>query len=665
MSNRKRKRRVSNSQVKDANSRPELAAGRSAWVRWWLGAGLGLIAVALGLFVIRQLGPEKAGQDPTPATPDPHLNEIGKVSVPAALELPVLPGLEEIRFDTVVRNVAEREDPTVDGWDSERFSELASAQLKSLGKMLIDPAECDDAHAAAVGATDFSSGGLRPSGLKSIFRDKTLEVLRPDDGANASEATTFRGPAGLVTLIKQQAAPLDDLTDQRFKFKIVRVELEGDLAKTRVYFQVSGRESKRAVQVNSKWTCDWQRGARKDDPPLLKSVLIEDYEEVVYRGLADSMFADCTESVFRNTDRFERQLVYGIDHWTDRFDGAIARPAAGHGIAVGDVNGDGLDDVYLCQSPALPNLLLLQNEDGSVTDIAPEAGVNWLEGTRAALLVDLDNDADQDLVAVLGGKVVIQANDGSGRFITKSIVDSVSSLFAINAVDYDGDKDLDLFICGYTLSSGADVNDVFANPMPFHDANNGAPNIMLRNDGGWAFTDVTEQIGFGENNRRFSYASAWEDFDNDGDLDVYVANDFGRNNLYRNDDGNFKDVAPEMDVEDIGPGMSSAWGDFNNDARPDLYVSNMFSSAGNRITHQQQFKTGLDDEQKKLFRRHARGNSLFENLGDKGFSDRSVDLGVTLGRWAWGSLFVDLNNDGWEDLYVANGFITADNNNDL
>ena len=85
----------------------------------------------------------------------------------------------------------------------------------------------------------------------------------------------------------------------------------------------------------------------------------------------------------------------------------------------------------------------------------------------------------------------------------------------------------------------------------------------------------------------------------------------------------------------------------------------------NRITHQARFKTNLDEETKGFFQRHARGNSLFENKGGGEFEDRSVDLGVTLGRWAWGSIFVDINNDGWEDLYVANGFVTADDTNDL
>ena len=82
--------------------------------------------------------------------------------------------------------------------------------------------------------------------------------------------------------------------------------------------------------------------------------------------------------------------------------------------------------------------------------------------------------------------------------------------------------------------------------------------------------------------------------------------------------------------------------------------------AGNRITHNAQFKNDLDAAKKSDFQRHARGNSLFRNNGDGTFTDTSVASGVTLGRWAWGSVFADFNNDGWQDLYVANGFITAD-----
>ena len=587
----------------------------------------------------------------------------------AAMQLPTLPGLDENRFDAVVRDVAKREDPVLDGWDTERLNDLASKQLKVVGKLLSDSKTIDRTHLTPIVSDNVSTTGIRPdeTALADSYADKMVTVRRiagrsRNDGVDSDPAIT-QGLDAFAAALRHQAALVDSLNDKRFKFKIIRVNRDADSFTTRSYFQVSGRDDKGSTQANSVWNVKWTSGG-KGELPRIVHLDVEQYEEIHLQAPSGQLFADCTESIFRKTDRFGRQLVYGIDHWTDRFDGAIARPAAGHGIAIGDVNNDGLDDVYLCQSPGLPNLLLIQNADGTVTDRAVEAGVNWLEGTRAALLADLDNDGDQDLVAVLGSKVVIQENDGKGNFQLKSIVDAVSSLFQINAIDYDNDRDLDLFICGYTLSAGVNISDVFANPMPFHDANNGAPNAFLRNDGGWAFTDVTKDIGLGENNMRFSYASAWEDYDNDGDLDVYVANDFGRNNLYRNDGGKFRDVAEELGVEDIGPGMSAAWGDFNNDARPDLYVSNMFSSAGNRITHQQQFKTNLDESEKKLFQRHARGNSLFENAGGK-FLDQSVNLGVTLGRWAWGSQFVDINNDGWQDIYVTNGFITADDNNDL
>jgi len=178
-------------------------------------------------------------------------------------------------------------------------------------------------------------------------------------------------------------------------------------------------------------------------------------------------------------------------------------------------------------------------------------------------------------------------------------------------------------------------------------------------------------LGLDVNNRRFSFAASWEDYDNDGDPDLYVANDYGRNNLYRNDRGEegrhqFVDVAAEAGVEDISAGMAVSWGDYDADGWMDLYVSNMWSSAGNRVAYQRQFQSGAEAETLAAMQRHARGNSLFRNLGNGTFEDVSVSQGVTLGRWAWGSRFVDLNSDGWEDLVVANGFITQpDDTGDL
>lgn len=559
-----------------------------------------------------------------------------------------IPGLEENKFDAAIKDVARLDDPLTDGWQTEDFDERSGAQLKKFGKWLGGENEIilsDLIHPDHLS----QSFSLNHLSVES-YQNGTLSVRRPSSEINDENRM-------LKTSAHKLRELLSNHTPIRSKFKTIRVFPENNGVKTVVYVQLGGRNDSEALQINATWTCHWDLGQK----PRLNTVSCTDYEEVRHQLDGDqTIYSDCTESIFADQALFPRQLIHGIDHWTARFDGSIARPAAGHGMAIADVNGDGFNDVYLCEPPGLPNLLLIQRPDGTVVDTALEAGVNWHEGTRAAVLNDLDNDGDPDLVAVMGHKVIVQENDGTGKFILRTLIDAASSLFTINAVDYDGDADLDLFICGYTLSSAINLDDVFANPMPFEDANNGAPNLMLRNDGGWGFTDVTKEIGLDENNMRFSYASAWDDIDRDGDLDLYVANDFGRNNLYRNDDGIFKDIAAELNVEDIGPGMSASFGDFNNDGFPDLYVSNMFSSAGNRITTQRQFKSHLDEDGKSDFRRHARGNSLYRNRGDGTFEDVSVGLGVTLGRWAWGSVFADMNNDGWEDLYVANGFITSE-----
>jgi len=96
----------------------------------------------------------------------------------------------------------------------------------------------------------------------------------------------------------------------------------------------------------------------------------------------------------------------------------------------------------------------------------------------------------------------------------------------------------------------------------------------------------------------------------------------------------------------------------------DLYVGNMFSAAGNRIAPQEGFSLGSPEEVRQALLRFARGNTLL--LQEEGrFSDQSEVLGVTMGRWAWSSMFADLNNDGWEDLLVANGYITTSDTGDL
>jgi len=97
----------------------------------------------------------------------------------------------------------------------------------------------------------------------------------------------------------------------------------------------------------------------------------------------------------------------------------------------------------------------------------------------------------------------------------------------------------------------------------------------------------------------------------------------------------------------------------------DLYVANMFSSAGSRIAYQPKFAHSQSEATVKTMQRMARGNTLFQNAGDGQFRDVSDETGVTMGRWAWASKFVDLNNDGWPDLAIANGYITGEDPHDL
>jgi hypothetical protein len=188
---------------------------------------------------------------------------------------------------------------------------------------------------------------------------------------------------------------------------------------------------------------------------------------------------------------------------------------------------------------------------------------------------------------------------------------------------------------------------------------------LFRNDGDWTFIDATEETGLDAGNGRWSLAAAWEDYDNDGDSDLYVVNDFGHNNLYRNDRGRFTEVADMAGVVDANQGMSVTWADYNNDGWMDVYVSNMFSAAGNRVTRQPSFMPNQSRDTTGLFQQLAKGNTLLENLGDGTYRDVSLDTGVTMGRWAWASLFADVNNDGWEDLLVTNGYLTQESSDDL
>ena len=554
-------------------------------------------------------------------------------------------------------------DPNLDGWVSEAFHDQTMAQLKLISKLIMHPENASPESVSSLISDDFNSTPLRPAQLEVIFSDESVKISRP---ALGDDTTTVRGADALAAAIRSLGAQLADLTNPYVKLKNVRVELGRERAKTQVFYEADGQSKTGSLAQTATWQCEWSRG---EGPAKLESIRVENFEEVVTKTPVGTWFVDHTQTVIGEDPAFQEQLAHSMNHWLRRVERVHGIEIfARNGITVGDVNGDGLEDVYLCQSGHLPNRLYLQNPDGTVKETSASAGVDVLDDTSSALLLDLDNDGDQDLILAISRQLVIFANDSRGNFeLRTSLSFGESDVQSLVAADYDNDSKLDLYVCTDFASLSTRAED----PIDFvyYDANDGGKNYLFRNEvsstDDWKFRDVTEETGMGRLNRRHSLAASWEDFDMDGDPDLYVANDYGQNCLFRNDAGKFVDIAPEAGVVDHGAGMSVSWGDFNRDGQMDIYGGNMFSSAGNRITRQPVFKEGADTTTKQLYQRMAKGNTLFMNLGDGKFREVSDVAGVELGRWAWSSLFVDLNNDGWEDLLVANGFLTSEGSVDL
>jgi hypothetical protein len=572
---------------------------------------------------------------------------------PAMVEV----GIAEVPIGKVVDWESEVDNPKADGWESEVFVAEAKAQLKKLGEFLA-ASELADARAIAKFVVEPSSFERVDPVRQRVYERAGIVV---DRGTSNTESLPAPIPAGAK--------------ERRTEFKIFKVLPGEDGFSTHQYVALSWKTGEEIVEQHATWVIDWQRESN-GTLPIIKKLVVGDFEQVTTKLAGGrAMFSDCTESVLGANPSYREQLLYGLNHWHERLPSLkILNGFGTPGLALGDVNGDGLDDLYLCQYPGLPNRLFLQNPDGTLRDASAEWAVDWLEDSRSALIVDLDNDGDRDLALSILGHVVLASNRENRRFEIELVLPVSESTASLAAADYDRDGRLDLYVCGYAPettspqaapAAGGSGSDRFV----FHDANDSVANFLFRNEttdaGAWKFTDVTVESGLDVNNRRWSFAATWEDYDNDGDPDLYVANDYGRNNLFRNDtrgEGGpkFVDVAAAAGAEDSASGMSVSWGDYDRDGFLDLYVANMFSAAGSRITSQSKFKPDLPGDLRRRYQHFARGNTLLRNLGDAGFEDVSVAAGVTLGRWAWGSNFVDLNNDGWEDLVVANGNLTAD-----
>ncbi len=555
-----------------------------------------------------------------------------------------------------------------DAFPEEQQAEELAGKLRELGGRLRGPSPdlagwllAPDFKGARLTGDEVADGN---SPQLEVFRAKTAPsaALTLDRAAFEKELRAMMGDFASLETAEFLITAID--TQPAAQVRQVRTTVRFDLAGT-------AKQGWRAERIGF-WQLRWRRadsGAAAGDKDWRVVEWTTLDGGVRSRALAP-VFTETTASAFGKNDSFRQQLVPSLDEWTTRLDGAFMPGGMGHhGVAVADVDGDGLDDIYVSQPSGLPNRLFHNNGDGTFADVTDAAGVGVLDSTSTSLFADVDNDGDEDLIVVTQTGPLLFLNDGKGHFTRDPDAFSFKqplrgSLTSASMADFDRDGFLDLYLCAYSFFIGSS-EDKGGPPTPYHDAQNGPPAILLRNDGHGKFVEVTADVGLNEHNDRFHFAAAWADYDEDGWPDLLVANDFGRKNLFHNDGAKggrslFKDVAGQAGAEDYGAGMSATFLDYDNDGHLDIYTGNMWTAAGQRITNEPGFKPDAPSDIREIYRRHARGNTLLRNKGDGTFEDVTLNAGAQFGRWAWSSDAFDFDNDGWQDLYIVNGMFTRD-----
>ncbi|MDH4035914.1 MAG: FG-GAP-like repeat-containing protein [Candidatus Krumholzibacteria bacterium] len=281
----------------------------------------------------------------------------------------------------------------------------------------------------------------------------------------------------------------------------------------------------------------------------------------------------------------------------------------GYGAAFFDLDGDGDLDLFVANEGGVGDWLFRQNADRTFTDIGQAAGCADTGNNRAVKFADYDNDGDEDVfVAAHRGPNRLFRNNGDGTFtdVADPVMASGNLTFGAAWGDYNRDGYLDLYV----------VNRI-------------EENQFFVNDGDGTFTERAAELGLAD--RKAGLEAVWIDYDNDGDVDLYLSNDkHGGNRLWRNnDDGTFTDVSVEsgsnISIDSMGIGV----GDFDGNGFVDLYLTNT---------------TGLTSIKNVLLR--ARGDGTFENV--------ATALGVQVAQYGWGNSFLDYDNDMDLDLYVVN-----------
>ena len=352
-----------------------------------------------------------------------------------------------------------------------------------------------------------------------------------------------------------------------------------------------------------------------------------------------------------------------FQHFRDPVD----RIPLGAGVVVFDFNNDGLQDIYVASKPSWSespdqidgaNALYRNEGNGSFTNVAAEAGVDELMGlSNGGCAADYDNDGDQDLYVTNWGSSKLFRNNGSGQFVDATahagLGDPDSSYRSMGCAwgDYDRDGHLDFVVVRHMEESDMEAFDLRLFYLAVR------PLGLFHNNGDGTFTEVSHLLGNvsapekipGEYGNLWGagFQPGWVDFDNDGDPDLYVVNDFGHdvqpNVLWRNDgpgDGGswkFQDISRDSRANVPMFGMGLAVGDYDLDGHLDLYVTN------------------IED------------NVLLRNNGDGlAFTETAADAEAGMGsfqrrqRVSWGTVFFDYDNDGWEDLYIASGHLDSD-----
>jgi len=330
----------------------------------------------------------------------------------------------------------------------------------------------------------------------------------------------------------------------------------------------------------------------------------------------------------------------------------------GSGVAVLDFDRDGFEDLFVADG--VRSILYRNDGHGRFADVTERAGLarSATEGIAATgvAAADVDGDGYPDLfVTNAFGPARLFHNRGDGTFEETTAASGIavpgnarSAAFA----DVDGDGDLDLFV--------AVTGDYYAKmPDPPFDANDGLENFLYLNDGHGHFTDATKAWGL-SGMTRWTLSALFQDYDQDGRMDLMATNDFGLKNLYRNVDGRrFEDVAKKTGTLARAYGMSGAWADFDGDGRPDVYTTGT-DTQWYFIHEYPSIPVGLAG---RLFlpfairwcEEMASGNSLLLQKPDHTFENATARSGAQHAGWNWSAIAADLDDDGWPDVYATNG----------